>query len=59
MPTIELGARVQIIKVGQHDNHLLHKCGMLALITDDVNCVVALDEGGSASVTIDQLKEIG
>jgi len=58
MAAIQIGDRVQIVKVGQNDKQLLHKFGILVLLADGVKCVVALDDGEGASVTIDQLKKI-
>jgi hypothetical protein len=58
MAAIQVGERVQIVKVGQSDKQLLHKFGTLVMLADDVKCVVALDDGGGATVTIGQLKKI-
>lgn len=55
MANINVGDRVQI-KTG--DKNMVGKFGRLVLLTDNVNCLVMLDDGGHAQVTIDQLKKI-
>lgn len=59
MERIAVGDRVQIISVGSDERRLLHKYGMVIMIADKVNCLVVLDEGGSATVNINQLAKVG
>ena len=55
MANINVGDRVQI-KSG--DKGLVGKFGRLVMVADDVNCIVVLDDGSHAQVTIDQLKKV-
>jgi len=56
MDSISVGQRVQIIQVSPKEQGILYKFGRVMMIADGVKCVVALEEGGAASVNMNQLK---
>jgi hypothetical protein len=58
MSAINMGDQVEIVRVTDDQKALLHKRGRVVMITDDVNCMLRLDAGGSAVVTADQLKKV-
>ncbi len=59
MEQVNVNDRIQITQVRpEDDQHLLHRFGRVMIITDDVNCVIRLDEGGVATVDISQLKKV-
>jgi len=59
MAQVNVNDRIQITQVRPNDDqHLLHKFGRVMIITDDVNCVIALEEGGVATVDISQVKTV-
>jgi hypothetical protein len=56
---IEVADFVEIIAVAPGDEALLHRMGRVMMIVDGDRCVVALDDGGGATVNIKQLKKVG
>lgn len=58
MGRVNVNDRIEIIQVSSNEQHLLHKSGRVVLIADEVTCVVALDEGGGASVNMNQLRKV-
>jgi hypothetical protein len=59
MEQVNVSDRIQITQVRPNDDQdLLHKFGRVMIITDDVNCVIAIDEGGVATVDISQVKKV-
>lgn len=57
MNPITVGQRVQIIQVSANEQGLLYKFGRVMMIADGVRCVVALEDGGAATLDIGQLKK--